>query len=217
MGKYNSSKCVVQPFFIELKESGKVGQFLQVVLPKGFDFGKIEEIWFEGHPKEKVFPPRQEYLKWCRQNTKSLSCPEKAKECLRKNPRYKFEGGTHPDVYIRTSNCHVVIEAKWTEPNITAHTTWRKEGERDQLLRHMDALKDADNMVFGLFLIDASKKISEEVVRRRFECDWYYKLSLPHRVVDGTWQCVKNGYCGVFTWQFLKKELGVRNPECINI
>jgi len=219
MGVNNSSRCVVKPVFDALESSGKILNFLRMVLPLPcFGEGPVK-MFYEGHPKERVFCPRKEFLDWCRANPETLVNPELACERMEKNPAYSFEGGTHPDVYIETSVCNVVIEAKWTEPRITSHTTWRKEGERDQLLRHMDALtscdpSDSGKRTFGLFLIDANGKISRDVVDSLFREEWYYMKSLPHRVHTGTWRTIKDNYCGVYTWQDIVKSLELDVPGC---
>lgn len=219
MGENNSSQCVVKPVFDALEDSRRVKQFLRMVLPPSFDGGNPVQMFYEGHPKERVFRPRTEFLDWCRAHPETLVNPELARERLKKNPSYVFEGGTHPDVFIESSVCNVVIEAKWTEPRITAHTTWRKEGERDQLLRHMDALtafdtKTEEKPTFGLFLIDANGKISREIVDSLFKEDWYYKRSLPHRVANGSWKTIKNNYRGVYTWQELVDALHLKVSGC---
>jgi len=223
MGENNSSKCVVCPVFDELLSTcgatgrPKIVDFLTLVLPPGFDVGHFssEAIWYDGHQGERVLKPQPAFLEWCRNNIQELCRPDVAATRLKVNPKYKFEGGTHPDVYIKTNTCHVVIEAKWTEPRITAYTTWRKEGERDQLIRHMDALVGADGLpVFGLFLIDAHRKISKVDIERRFRDDHYIKTSVPHRIADKSWQFIKNGYRGVFTWQELREKLVLRVPKC---
>ena len=217
MGKNNSSKCVVQPIFKAMLKAGTIDRFLSMVLPQGIETGAIEEndVWFDGHEREKVIKPVDSFLEWCRKNPDKLVCPEKAVQCLEDNPRYKFEGGTHPDVYIECDKCIVVIEAKWTEPRITSKTKWRKEGERDQLIRHMDALGDGDKDVYGLFLIDEYQKISKPVLEGLFKNDWYWQSSLPHRVDDGTWEKLKHNFCGVWTWQDVCAELNVELPSCL--
>ncbi len=218
MGKFNSSKCVVKPVFDELLKDNTLISFLELVLPKRIDIGEIRNVRYEGHPREKSFAPAPEFLNWCRQHPDELLNPELASEKVKVNPQYKFEGNTHPDVYIETTKIRVVIEAKWTEPRITSHTTWRKEGERDQLIRHMDALipiqedGDAPISVFGLFIIDAHGKISKSALEGLFHSDWYYKVSLPHRVDDGKYRRVMNGFAGVFTWQYIKNQLGLSEP-----
>lgn len=219
MGVNNSSRCVVKPVFDALEASGKIICFLRMVLPSSFAKVNSIQMFYEGHPKERVFRPRPEFLDWCRANPEALVNPELARKCLKKNPLYVFEGGTHPDIFIETPCCNVVIEAKWTEPRITAHTTWRKEGERDQLLRHMDALtafnvKDCEKPTFGLFLIDANGKISRDIVDSLFAEDWYYKRSLPHRVSNGSWRVIKDNYRGVFTWQELVDFVGLKVKGC---
>ena len=220
MGKQDSSRCVVKPVFDELIGSGKINDFIKMVIPKKLSIGDIVEIRYSGHGGEKVIQPRPEFLEWCRHHPETLRNPDKARERLNKNPSYKFEGGTHPDVYIKTTMLTVVIEAKWTEPRITSHTTWRKEGERDQLIRHMDALLPFEPLkgngrVFGLFIVDAHGKISQYVLKQLFASEWYFIRSLPHRVDNGSFREIMSGFCGVYTWQSIRKTLGLNNPSCI--
>jgi hypothetical protein len=221
MGKLDSSRCVVKPVFDELMKSGKITDFIKMVLPQRQAIGDVVEIRYSGHGGEKVIQPKPEFLDWCRHHPEALCNPDKARECLKENPSYRFEGGTHPDVYIKTTLLTVVIEAKWTEHRITSHTTWRKEGERDQLIRHMDALlpfepSQKEGEVYGLFLIDECGKISQDVLRKLFASEWYFIKSLPHRVDNGSFRDIMSGFCGVYTWQSLRKTLGLVNPRCIN-
>ena len=219
MGKNNSSKCVVKPVFDELLRTKKLRSFLTMVLPKGVAVGTVNEdgVMYEGHPHERAIPPIPQFLDWCRNHTDELVNPLIAYKRVKGNPKYKFEGYTHPDVYIETSNIRVVIEAKWTEPRITSHTTWRKEGERDQLIRHMDALLPYDENdrkpVYGLFLIDENGKISKNSLNNLFSQKWYFKSSLPHRLEDKTYKTIIDGFCGVYTWQDVKDSLNLSVPN----
>ncbi len=222
MGKYDSSRYLVSPVFDKLLEDGKLRSFLEYVLPERTDIGNIDttKIYYgkggNGRHGEKALKPPAEYLAWCRENPNQLSKPELAKKLLKENENYIFEGYTHPDVLIETSTLYVVIEAKWTEPRITSHTTWRREGERDQLIRHMDALLPLGNepmrkTVFGLFLIDANGKISKDHVEDLFSNERYIKRSLPHR--DNAYELINHGFCGVFTWQIIQETIGVPIPD----
>lgn len=225
MGKYNSSLRVVEPFFKRLLEDGKLCDFLEYVLPKGTNIGDADtaKIYYGkrgyvGSPGEKALKPPEEYLQWCKNHLDRLSNPELARERLNANDSYVFEGYTHPDVFIETSTLYVVIEAKWTEPRITSRTTWRREGERDQLIRHMDAVLSLSNEpvkkeVFGLFIIDANGKISKTFVEDLFKNDWYFKNSLPHRVENGSYQLIRDGFRGVFTWQDIQTRVGIFVPD----
>lgn len=220
MGRYNSSRWVVKPFFDKVIQKGKMSEFLKYVLPNKFDIGSIipQDIRYEGYEfegrkfGEKVVKPVPEYLQWCRDHAECLSKPELAKMKLAQNSKYVFERGTHPDVFIETSTLRLVIEAKWTESRITSHTTWRKGGERDQLIRHMDALLpfhggDAKK-VFGLFIIDAEGKIQREDIVDLFNNECYFMKSLPHRVPKG-YEIVQKGFCGVFTWQQIGEAMNI--------
>ena len=120
MGRLDSSRCVVKPVFDELIKGGKIKDFVKMILPEVQLVGDILEVRYCGRNGEKVIQPRPEFLDWCRHHPEALRNPNKARECLMKNPSYKFEGGTHPDVYIKTTTLTVVIEAKWTEPRITS-------------------------------------------------------------------------------------------------
>ena len=223
MGKYNSSLFVVEPVFKRLLEKGRLCDFLEYVLPDETDIGDIDtkEIYYgkggyDGRHGEKALKPPEEYLAWCRKNPTQLSKPELAKKRLNENEKYIFEGYTHPDVFIETSTLYVVIEAKWTEPRITSHTTWRREGERDQLIRHMDALlplgdEPERKKVFGLFLIDADGKISKDHVEDLFSNERYIKRSLPHRC--NAYELINSGFCGVFTWQEIQEKTGIPIPD----
>ena len=217
MGENNSSVRVVKPVFDELINTHKIGKFLQLVLPKDFSAGEVIEICYAGNPSEKVLAPRDEFLNWCRENPDKLKNPVEARKRLADDKLYKFEGHTHPDIYIETQQCYVGIEAKWTEPDITTHTTWRDVGERDQLIRHMDALIGApyEKPVFGLFIIDANGKISADSVLSRFSTDEYIMASVPHRINDNSWKELKKGFCGVWTWQKIRDQLELTEPTCI--
>jgi hypothetical protein len=81
----------------------------------------------------------------------------------------------------------------------------------------MDALLPIDpsksnEKVYGLFLIDECGKISQDVLKKLFASEWYFAQSLPHRVLNRSVKDVMSGFCGVYTWQYIKKTFGLINP-----
>ena len=210
MGKNNSSKYVVRPVFNEISKPDCLAAFLKMVFSKDIDARTIHKIKFDGHDKEEVISANAAFLEWCRAHTSLLKNPELANQRKDAKADYRFEGATHPDVYIEADNFYLVIEAKWTERKLTTSTTW--SNHRDQLLRHMDALLTPENIsrgkqIFGMYIIDANKYIKKHDVELNLNCEEYYKKSLPHRQVDASYEMIKAGFLGVYTWQQIIKDL----------
>ncbi len=128
-----------------------------------------------------------------------------------------FEGPTYPDAVIETPAAVIVVEGKFTESDITTHTTWM-EG-RHQMLRHMDGAWEkvhATKRVFGLFAVEGDKsnplspggKWSSAGERTR--ASTARATSLPHRNEKDQREIVA-GFVGVVTWQAIVLEFGLPN------
>ncbi len=106
-----------------------------------------------------------------------------------------LEGDSKPDVFISTNNFICVVEGKRTESQATHHTSYF--GERDQLLRHMDAaLEISDGRpVYGVTLYEGGLG---------FEPGRFTTRSLPHRSKT-IQEKLRRGYMKAKTWQQLQR------------
>ena len=111
-----------------------------------------------------------------------------------------FEGGTAPDVCIKTDKYVLVIEGKQTEGKRTTTTKWGMQ--RDQLIRHMDAfLDDAIRPVFGLFIYDG--RVSANYNFEEYLSGQAFEESLIHRKDKKLLEKARNGFLGAVTWEEL--------------
>ena len=103
-----------------------------------------------------------------------------------------------PDIYIETRTTIIVGEAKRTEDKLTTETTWLKN--RDQLIRHIDAVIDSGKEVYSFFLVENKDLYNFE----NYSDIEYFKKSLPHRD-EKTVKKISDTYCGVTTWNDVKE------------
>lgn len=177
----------------------------------------------KGHG-EAVLPSSKDRLLWCVKNLKTTKLPgslaksdetnkkraglkdgrqEIIDEACRLLHKYKgrkrdwfvLEGSTHPDIYIETKNFIAVGEAKRKEPHLTTFTTWFKD--RDQLIRHVDALIDQEKTVFSFLITE--KEYGELGNYEKLD---YFEKSLPHRDIKAQ-KRAKESYLGRISWDDL--------------
>lgn len=106
---------------------------------------------------------------------------------------FVFEGCTYPDIYIETDDMIFVGEAKRLEDDITRSTKWLEQ--RDQLIRHIDAVIDRQKNVYAFYIVDDPKKYD----LAQYKDLNYYKLNAPHRSSD-TIEKMMRSYIGYTTW-----------------
>lgn len=179
-------------------------------------YGKHEKVlspsphrlrWLVEHPDELTIPGKPT----CKKETFDLrkafleGKPNKdVQQALQsgKFPRWlRFEGPTHPDIFIETEKYIAVGEGKRTERQLTTSTTWCKE--RNQLIRHIDAILDKRNgkPVFSFLIVEDSNRYDD---LHQFQALRFYKKSLPHRSKEEV-RLAFESYLGVITWSRLKE------------
>lgn len=177
---------------------------------------------------EKILHPPKSRLSWCVKHLKDeglsglqskskevyekrellkKGCQKTIGEALRllgeekKSGWFVLEGPTHPDIYIETKNFIAVGESKRNEPHLTTSTTWFKD--RDQLIRHVDALLDQDDIpqkkVFSFLITEEEYKELDY-----YEDLAYFKKSLPHRNLNAQ-KRAKESYLGRISWTDLSE------------
>lgn len=124
---------------------------------------------------------------------------------------YLFEGYTHPDIFIETSNTILIGEAKRTEQKLTTKTEWLDT--RDQLIRHIDSfILNTSKTIFSFYLISAENK--DKYSMDRYLNIEYFKNSLPHRNKEAI-KLAKETYIGDACWEELEKSLKISFPDTI--
>ena len=229
MGDKNSSLTRVIPLMdLLIKDTVNFDKFFTIFNKKiKIDYPIIEYRY--GYDEKAIQPPRS-ILKWLVENTDKLKDSEKAKIIAdtkkssieraklfsndenqkktalsnlekQKLPQvawYIFEGYTQPDIYIETRTTIIVGEAKRTEDKLTTETTWLKN--RDQLIRHIDAVIDSGKEVYSFLLVENKHLYNFE----NYSDIEYFKKSLPHRD-EKTVKKIFDTYCGVTTWNDVKE------------
>ena len=229
MGDKNSSLTRVVPLMDTLKQdTANFDKFFTLFNRKIEITPPIIDCRY-GYDEKAIQPPRS-LLKWMVENTDKLKDSEKAKIIAdtkkssieraklfsndenqkktalsnlekQKLPQvawYIFEGYTQPDIYIETRTTIIVGEAKRTEDKLTTETTWLKN--RDQLIRHIDAVIDSGKEVYSFFLVENKDLYNFE----NYSDIEYFKKSLPHRD-EKTVKKIFDTYCGVTTWNDVKE------------
>ena len=131
---------------------------------------------------------------------------------------FVLEGESRPDALLETEDVVLCIEGKRTERSCTSTTKWM--GERSQLVRHMDAAREAyaPKRVLGLLIVEGSDGeeglTPSEFWRAECAAQFAPKMladSLPHRS-DIERQVIAKGILGVATWQGVCREFGIPWP-----
>ncbi len=181
-------------------------------------YGKHEKVlspsphrlrWLVEHPDELTIPGKPT----CKKETFDLrkafleGKPNKdVQQALQsgKFPRWlRFEGPTHPDIFIETEKYIAVGEGKRTERQLTTSTTWCKE--RDQLIRHIDAILDKRNgkPVFSFLIVENPDLYDDDLCR--FRSPDFFNHNLRHRSNEDV-RLAFESYLGVLTWSCLKRK-----------
>ena len=133
---------------------------------------------------------------------------------LPKTAWYIFEGHTKPDIYIETTDSIFVGEAKRTETNITTTTVWSEN--RDQLIRHIDALLDQKKKIYSFYILDKIE-FGKGIYSQRmgqYRDEEYFKANLPHRD-DKLVKRAKESFIGYIFWQQIEKLFDITFPDVI--
>lgn len=133
---------------------------------------------------------------------------------LPKTAWYIFEGYTNPDIYIETTDSIFVGEAKRTERDITTKTKWSEN--RDQLIRHIDALLDQKKKIYSFYILDKiefDKGIYPKRMKQ-YSDEEYFKANLPHRD-DKLVKRAKESFIGYIFWQQIEKLFDITFPNTI--
>ncbi len=177
-----------------------------------YNYNKLKKVKCYGSKNKKT----QEKRKLLFEGSKEKI--EEAIRLIRNNPMatngwYIFEGYSHPDIYIETSNSIYIGEAKRTESKLTTSTQWLSP--RDQLIRHVDSVIDSVKKVYCFLLIDEKKEFKYKL--KRYETDYnYYEKSLPHRAGRrDEIEKIMSSYCGYTTWQKIEEKFCITFPDTI--
>lgn len=176
---------------------------------------------------ERVLLPSPSRLRWLVEHSETLTVPKKSNcktETADKRKKFidgklktevqaflkagnlprwlVFEGATHPDVFIETDSFIAVGEGKRTEQKLTTSTTWCKE--RDQLIRHVDALLDMreGKSIYSFFIVEDTSLYEQSL--KQFKSRRYFRENLLHRN-ENEIGLAFNSYLGVLTWADLKR------------
>lgn len=245
MGIKNSSLTRVKPLFDKIgKAPDAIEELLSMMSGyRGLivDYSDIEIIYGE---KEKHLPPPKSLLLWQIENKEKLTIPKnygvepsspsfpkrkaffngnedlilEAKKSLIDGQNasgkwYAFEGSTVPDIYIETPSHIFIGEAKRTELQLTTDTTWLEE--RDQMVRHIDAVLDNPKEVIAFFIFNKEgfeKRFASKIDRYR-DAD-YLKSSLPHRDLSEV-ERVAETFVGYAFWEDIAERFGIKFPDTI--
>lgn len=226
MEKKNSTKTRVEPLFNYIgKDIDKTNKLLSIFDKKISISSSIEKCNYG--KEEMAIPPNKDLLIWCINNPDKLKRKETfekrckffqkdektinealkklTKEKLPQKAWYIFEGPTKPDIYIETNDQIFVGEAKRTEPNLTKSTDWL--ADRDQLIRHIDAVIDLGKKVYSFFIVEDATKYDFSI----YSDFCYFKKSLPHRTDDMV-QKIMGTFLGVITWEQVNQTFNNQIP-----
>ena len=116
---------------------------------------------------------------------------------------YVFEGFTNPDIFIEAEDYVIVCEGKWTESDITTHTTnlCEKDEYRNQMIRHIQgALNYTDKKVYAFYIVDEGCGYEEKLKIDNFPNlveDETIEIEKPEKIIEA--------YKGYITWQQIKE------------
>lgn len=122
-------------------------------------------------------------------------------------PWYIFEGFTNPDIFIEGDDYVIVCEGKWTEPHITATTTYLcSAGEyRNQMIRHIQgALNYSNKKVYAFYIVDAKCGYTEALNKESFNRQLELETIQPDDIEKGK---ISNAFYGYTTWQAIHEKL----------
>jgi hypothetical protein len=245
MGIKNSTLTRVKPLFDRIKDDPrKIDVFLSMMSENRSVHMDYSEYKVSYGESEKRLQPPKSLLIWQLENKNRLSIPRnfgvrktspsylKRKKFFEGDPRllkearalieegsvparewYVFEGYTVPDIFIETKRHRIVGEAKRTEIKLTTRTTWL--GERDQLVRHIDAVIDSNKEVLSFFLF--SKQGFQNAFSQKmnnYSNIEYMKRSLPHRDYDMI-KKIAETFIGYSFWEDLGIVFSVEYPDTI--
>ena len=112
---------------------------------------------------------------------------------------YIFEGFTNPDIFIEGDDYIIVCEGKWTEPNITTHTTHLPC--RSQMVRHIQgALNYSDKKVCAFYIVDSEfgkeylKNLTKDALEKQLSQE---TIKLENEEVKK----ILDAFYGYTTWQ----------------
>jgi len=131
---------------------------------------------------------------------------------LPKSKWYIFEGQTSPDIFIETSDCIFICEAKRTENDITTKTTWLNK--RDQLVRHIDSLLDQPKPIISFYILEkeiylkGNYKKSMELYSELA----YFKENLLHRDKIAVERAF-NSFIGFIFWEDISDYFKISFPD----
>lgn len=73
-----------------------------------------------------------------------------------KSAWYVLEGNSQPDIFIEGNDYIIICEGKWTEPGITNTTTYIKSGQRNQMIRHIQAAinYNSNKQIYAFYIVE---------------------------------------------------------------
>jgi len=127
---------------------------------------------------------------------------------------YIFEGKTHPDIFIETTDSIFIGEAKRTEKDITTTTKWLNN--RDQLIRHVDSVLDQSKQVYSFYILDKSEYLNGCYKERMklYSKKEYYKENLRHRD-NSSIEKAMNSFIGFIFWEDIGESFKIKFPDKI--
>ena len=164
--------------------------------------------------KSTTFTKREQLFLSDQETLCEAICKIKNVNNVPKSGWYIFEGYTNPDIYIETTDSIFVGEAKRTERDITTKTKWSEN--RDQLIRHIDALLDQKKKIYSFYILDKiefDKGIYPKRMKQ-YSDEEYFKANLPHRD-DKLVKRAKESFIGYIFWQQIEKLFDITFPNTI--
>lgn len=116
------------------------------------------------------------------------------------NAWYIFEGKTHPDIFLETTDSIFIGEAKRIEKDITTTTKWLNQ--RDQLIRHIDSLLDQLKPIYSFYILEQSEyskgPYKESMID--YSKKEYFLKNLRHRG-DSLIERAMSSFIGFIFWE----------------